>query len=863
MDGDLKMITFTDEQKARIDADYKIAEELAAGRRYDICNDLGRCINETEEYCFKFLVAYLPMTDLTNWSGELFYNHVHTCLENLALVPWADGIDTETFLNFVLMMRVNNENLEHYNAIIFNEVWPRIKDLSMGDAALEVNLWCFEKATYSSTDMRTVSPLTMMRNTNGRCGEESTFLTSALRACCIPARQCYTPRWAASESNHAWVEVLVDGKWCYIGACEPDAFLNSGWFRMPASRAMLTNTRVFSGFLPKNSRFVQTTTKIKELNTLDIYAKTRDITCTVVENGAPKKDVRVEMALINFGSLYDFSDSLTDEAGKVYFTTGYGDLFITATMDDKVLYGKIDVRETDNVTLDWANATYFDGLPAEFDFDLIPPAPSELADLERPANAEEIVKAFQVRQKAAEQIRINYKNTFFNENSDHELLHKYPEYAADIKQFLIDAQGNSEKIIAFIDDPKNIADKCAFLKTLSRKDFGDCDNIILEKHFAHQMKYAEAFADNRLTFERHLLAIRIANEWLSDYTAAIEAFFSDEQKKAFIDNPATVHTYVENEISVSVTCDYDTLVALPYNLLLTKRGSQFSKAVLETAICRSLGIPARTSYTGEVEYWKDGEWFSMRGVALSAERSATLVPTFVGTEEAYKNAHLERYENGVFTPVPMFRRRRTETEQLPDEGIALVPGNYRLMTNFRIKNGGIQAKMYHFSLKAGDKYVAEFEVRGTEPVSKDEAKTVYDAAVLDKEGKEYKLSSLVKEDVTVFAWLGVREEPTEHLFNEMLSVTDAYKPFASNIYFMIKEDGDLTHVTLKKLLDRLPEINIMYFKNIPDEVYASLGTKDKRLPLAIAVNKELKVSVISTGYNIGSAEQLLKALENK
>ena len=35
------MIIFTDEQKKRIDADYKIAEELAAGRRYIICNDLG------------------------------------------------------------------------------------------------------------------------------------------------------------------------------------------------------------------------------------------------------------------------------------------------------------------------------------------------------------------------------------------------------------------------------------------------------------------------------------------------------------------------------------------------------------------------------------------------------------------------------------------------------------------------------------------------------------------------------------------------------------------------------------------------------------------------------------------------------
>ncbi len=856
------MITFTDEQKKRIDDAYAVAEKYAGGRRYDICEDLGRCENETEEYCFKFLVAYLPMTDITNWTGELFYNHAHTCLKNYEKVSWKDQIDTETFLNFVLMMRVNNENLEHYNEIIFNEVWPRIKDLSIGDAALEINLWCFEKATYASTDIRTVSPLTMMRNTNGRCGEESTFLTSALRSCCIPARQCYTPRWAASESNHAWVEVLVNGKWCYIGACEPDPFLNSGWFRMPASRAMLTNTRVFSGFLPADAKFVSTSEKIKELNTLDIYADTRDITCTVLENGAPKKGVRVEMALINFGELFDFSDSLTDDKGKTYFRTGYGDLFITATKDDKILYGKIDVRETDNVTLYWENAAYFEGLPAEFDFDIIPPAQKELPEIKRPDNAKEIAAAFSVRQKNAEKIRIDYKNTFFNENSDSYLFKKYPEYASDIKQFLIDAQGNAAKIEAFIDDPANIADKCAFLKSLSRKDFGDCDNIVLEKQFAHQIRYAECFADNRLTFERYVLAVRIANEWLSAWGAPIDAFFDDSQKAEFRADPSKVHIYVENEIEDSRDYDYESLVALPYNLLLTKRGSQFSKSVLETAICRSLGIPARTSFTGEVEYWKDGEWFSMRGVAISAERSATLIPVFTGVEEGHRNANLERYENGEFIPVPLYRRRRNNDESVAEEGVPLVPGRYRLMTNFRIKNGGIQAKMYHFTLAEGETLKAEFAVRGTEPAEKGEKKKIFDAEIKDINGKAHKLSSLVS-DKAVFAWLGVREEPTEHLFNEMLSVTEAYRPVSDKVYFIVKNEGDLAHVTLKKLLGILPDIKIFFFDAVSDEVYASLSTKDKRLPLAVAADKDLNVSVISTGYNIGSAEQLLAALTDK
>jgi transglutaminase-like putative cysteine protease len=57
------------------------------------------------------------------------------------------------------------------------------------------------------------------------------------------ARQVYTPRWAHSDDNHAWVEVWIDGKWSYLGACEPDVDLNMGWFTEPSKRVMLVHTR--------------------------------------------------------------------------------------------------------------------------------------------------------------------------------------------------------------------------------------------------------------------------------------------------------------------------------------------------------------------------------------------------------------------------------------------------------------------------------------------------------------------------------------------------------------------------------------------------------------------------------------------
>ena len=108
---------------------------------------------------------------------------------------------------------------------------------------LEVNHWCHEKAVYKPSDARTKLSFGNGTYRHGRCGEESTLLVAALRSVGIPARQVYTPRWAHTDDNHAWVEAWADGKWYFLGACEPEPVLNLGWFNAPASRGMLMHTK--------------------------------------------------------------------------------------------------------------------------------------------------------------------------------------------------------------------------------------------------------------------------------------------------------------------------------------------------------------------------------------------------------------------------------------------------------------------------------------------------------------------------------------------------------------------------------------------------------------------------------------------
>ena len=169
----------------------------------------------------EFLYAYMPLSDLADYQPEFFLKNTKFSLKSRTEMPWGKTIPEEEFLHFVLPLRVNNENLDNFREVMYDEIAQRIKGLSMKDAVLEINHWCHEKVNYRGTDSRTSAPLSTVKKTFGRCGEESTFTVTAMRTAGIPARQVYTPRWAHTDDNHAWVEVWIDGKWHFLGACEP------------------------------------------------------------------------------------------------------------------------------------------------------------------------------------------------------------------------------------------------------------------------------------------------------------------------------------------------------------------------------------------------------------------------------------------------------------------------------------------------------------------------------------------------------------------------------------------------------------------------------------------------------------------
>ena len=459
-----------------------------------------------EKEALQFLYAYMPLSDLADYDGEFFLQQVRYAFKAREEFSWGKSVPEDIFRHFVLVYRVNNENLDTARMVFFHELKDRIKDLSMYDAALEVNHWCHEKVTYRPADIRTSAPLATVRTSLGRCGEQSTFTVTALRAVGIPARQCYTPRWAHTDSNHAWVEVWINGKWYFLGACEPDPELNMGWFANPSTRAMMVHTTIFGKNNIQGEKNVETPL-YSVSNMLDNYADVKKVTVHVLDqNEKSVEGATVKFKLYNYAEYYPLASNSTNSEGIAQLTTGQGDLLVWISHDGKYNYQKIDVREQDEITIILNRVV---GEEYVEQFDMVPPfekkAAKEISD--------EVMKKHNARLQYEDSVRTAYVATFMKEEEARKIK------SANLTEELIvsaikRSEGNHAEIAKFI---KNHAEYelglylNSYLESLADKDLRDTPADILEAHVTYykargNVNYGED------VYLKGILPARIANE---------------------------------------------------------------------------------------------------------------------------------------------------------------------------------------------------------------------------------------------------------------------------------------------------------------------------------------------------------------
>ena len=846
----------TDKQvRERAERQFEIQKNLAKNRSAKLFSVFDQDLTLAEKEALTFLYAYMPLSDLADYDGEFYLKNVRASLAARDTFSWGRKVPEDLFRHFVLPIRVNNENLDSSRWVFFMELKDRIKNMPMGDAVLEINHWCHEKVTYKGTDGRTSSPLSTVKTAYGRCGEESTFTVAALRAAGIPARQCYTPRWAHGDDNHAWVEVWVDGQWHYIGACEPEPLLDMAWFTAPAKRAMLVNTNVFGDYsgpedvLLKDSRFTR-------INILSNYAKTKRIFVKVTDERNQTADsATVEFQLYNYAEFYPLHKASTDKAGLCSFLTGYGDLLIWASKHGLYGYQKISVGQTDTVNLRLVRKP---GKEYTEIFDLVPPpednAGATVSDSLKSRNGQ--------RLEFENKLRAGYESTFIDSSKTNRLAATLSYNGDTLWNFLKASRGNWREIIDFVSEVPAGKRNMVFplLAAISEKDLRDVTPDVLKESVLHS-DISSSSGISSEEFYRYILNPRVDNEYLKPYKNRFQADFTNDSIEKYRKDPLNLVRWVRSSIVIDLTANYGRAPLTPVGSYELKVSDPHSRDILFVALCRSFGIPSRLEPATRIpQYMKEGKWFDVwfeKAPVEENERGKLLLISDKGNPknpEYYLHFTIERYTDGFF--------RSLDYENDPAVSafpatLEIVPGYYLSVTGNRIPGGSVLAQLTCFNVDKG----REKEITLT--LRKNQAPPVV-LGVLDlksflgdlDQGKPVRLRSA---GGYVIAWMEPDKEPTKHLVADLKAAKDKFDSWHSEIILLFRDDAERKAFLLKNsaLPSRLQchVANPAALKEISGAIHNQTG---QQFPVVVFVNWKGEILYHSQGYRIGIGDELLR-----
>ena len=841
---------------------FEAARPYFGGREAEIMENLERC-DDAQKICMKYLYGTMPISDIANYDFSLFLSYVDHALFLRKNIAWCQTIPEDIFFNHVLYYRVNTEDIVDCRRAFYDLCWPRLvsanKTTSMKEAALELNYWCFENATYRQTDDRTANPLTVLRCAYGRCGEESTFATTAFRSVGIPTRQIYTPRWPHCDDNHAWIEVWCDGDWHYLGACEPEEVLDKGWFTAAASRAMIIHSRMFSDYV-ENEEIVTHEGLTTVCNELFRYADKQTFSIRVTENGKPLSGVSLRIELLNYSEFFPISTLISDENGEASITLGLGDLHIHAVKDGKFLTRLVDSRKESSVTLDFSQATacQTEELKGE-EYDVVPPKDNMKFAVRL---TDEQKETQQKKFDAAAALLHQKEATFYSEDSAAEAAKKLGlsgETAQFAAKAIFDSKGNSEEIFRFLNAAHSLEEmqlRAKLLQTLTVKDKTDLSADILENHFANTPKQADLPED---IFVPYLLSPRVSTEKLTNWRTELACFFTEEQKNTFRANPESAWSWILEHISSHDEREYGSLIASPAQLLKVGFGSHLSKKVLFVALCRTLGIPARLNpETKSAQYYSNG---SFHNVEIDS-KEATLPFTVISGDDTkwvyFQNWSLGLLRGGIYHTLDLSQREWKDGKVALD----LAPGEYRLLTAKRMPNGSLFTKEYRFNVSDDSENSLTIRLRDTKISDMLENMDILPFSLKDKDGNKIAAEQLTADKANILFWLEEGKEPTEHILNELIEHHKRYNALDAQLVFIIRSDEAKKNHTLAKTLELLPNVTICYddFRENISSIARRMYVDPDKLPLIVVTKPGLNGIFATSGYNVGMGDLLIKIL---
>lgn len=803
-----------------------------------------------EQEALKFLYAYMPLADVTDYPTSFYADNVRLSFKARNEMSWGKNVPELLFRHFVLPIRVNNEPLDASRAYFYKELKERIKNLSMHDAILEINHWCHEKVTYQPADARTSSPLQTLRTATGRCGEQSTFAVAALRAMGIPARQVYTPRWAHTDDNHAWVEAWADGKWYFLGACEPEPVLNLGWFNAPASRAMLMHTRAFGNYNGPEE-VLQRTNNFTEINLTSNYAPTAEVKFEVIDtDGKPVSGAKVEFKIYNYAEFYTAVTKQTDAQGRTSLSAGMGDLLIWASKDGNYGYSKASFGKDNTVTITLNHNMLSDKSKASFEeetFNIVPPA----ENAKTPYVSDEMRKENNRRFAYEDSIRKAYTATFLTKEQAEKINPRAAEY-------LVKSRGNKQTIIDFLARHKdNEARALGILATLSDKDLRDIPTEILEDNF---------------TAKTNQLSPRVEDEMISiPFKNYIEKAFAGKTSEMFRKDPTALVTWINKNIRIAPEYNALQIAQTPVGVMESKTTDERSRDIFFVDVARSLGIEARKDVvTGKVQYKKEGKWIDVKfeskeqATAPTGKLVLTYEPSaFLDDPKYYNHFTISRIVNGSpqlmnFEEGQADMGNGTCWSNTFKNGYSFDTGTYMLTTGTRLASGSVLAATRIFNIEKGKTTTLPLDIR-------QDANDVSvigqfnSESIISKDGKDVSILSQTGRGYYILAVLGVGQEPTNHALHDIEKERAAFESWGRPVVLLFESEADAKKFQKDEFGSLPSTVQYAIDKNgaIREQIAREMKLQSKtQMPMFIIADTFNRVVFSSQGYTIGLGEQM-------
>jgi len=817
-------------------------------------------LTKEEKDALIFLYAYMPLSDLVDYSGDYYRMNVDYALKARKEMSWGKQIPELLFRHFVLPVRVNNEILDVSRKIFYDELRERVKGLSMYNAILEVNHWAHEKVIYTPSDARTSSALASVKTAFGRCGEESTFLVAALRSVGIPARQVYTPRWAHTDDNHAWVEAWADGKWYFLGACEPEPILNLAWFNAPASRGMLMHTKVFGRY--NGPEDVMAVTKnTTEINVIDNYAPSDKMVIQVVDkNQLPVLDAKVEFKLYNYAEYYTVASKKTDTKGLTSLSAGKGKMLVWASKGDHFGYSEVFFGKDSQVKI---VLNHNPGDIAMLEFNMVPPVEAvsipPVSEMQRIDNTCRLIKE--------DSIRNAYTSTFISKE-DAEAFAKNTGLSEDVPALLVASRGNHLTLTDFLSAVPESKKTWAIrlLKLISEKDLRDITREVLDDSFSQTGTLPSEYVDM-------VLNPRVEDEMLVPYKAYLASKVSVEEADNYRKQPRLLVDWCAKEIKLNQEHNAQRIIMSPVGVWNARITDKRSRDVFFVSMARSLGIPA----------WKDGITGKIKYVDLSTNKAGNIMEVDFETTQPVQSQEgilrlnyrklswldnpkysihftLSKFDKGTFHLL----NYDGDWENTFQKGVSVETGYYMLTTGTRLANGGVLSKVTFFNVEARD-------TTDVELVMREESGEIQVIGSFNSENKYLTLADKTEQSLLktcgrgyyVVAILGTSQEPTNHALRDIAALGKDFEKWGRQMVFLFPDEQQAKRFNLSEFpgLPSTIHLGIDQDQVVQNEILVNMKLSEaKGLPLFVITDTFNRVVFVSQGYTIGLGEQMMKII---